>query len=478
MRITGLFALVLGVATLGCGDDIKFPDPPELPDPALNGVNPPSGFKSRTIEVQVSGDATEFTSEATVTFGAGITVDSVTVASPSLLIATITIAGDAALGARDVIVTDGANTTSLLQAFEVRNPIDVFVAGPAQQGGFVQVLLINRDTDNPWLGDVVVTAGTGVNFNVPLLADPPTIVNPFQIVGTAFFDVDAVTGPVTVEDTLLDTVTTTGADLVVTPRTPIALQPVTSKGQPAGQTATVTLNDSTALLSFQTSGLVLADVFVPGKGEGGFPAMIFLQGGKWSDIRTLNSSTIDEFGGVDPVPVVGTGFVVVLDVFEFIFGTDDPPYDFQLDVDDQFFPLPNVTQIAEVEPNNAPGATATNVGAVHLVTGVIDADLDNNNDLDDDVFKVTLTTGQGIRVQTTTGKTLVTDTVISILVESTVTPGTFVEVDSSGDFFNGEGITTGPLPAGDYFVVVGDGFAGFTGDDYELAIDLIEAPVN
>src|SRR5262245_49412847 len=95
---TRLLALAL-VPAFGCGDDLKFPDQTVLPDPQLNGVFPASGFTDRKIRVEISGDASEFSSGAQVSFsGAGITVSNTAISSPSDMFLDVTIAGDAAIG--------------------------------------------------------------------------------------------------------------------------------------------------------------------------------------------------------------------------------------------------------------------------------------------------------------------------------------------------------------------------------------------
>jgi hypothetical protein len=92
--------------------------------PTANGVNPSQSFTGREIRVEVSGDATSWKDGATVSFGDGITVKSVSVASPTDLFADITVADTAALGMRDVVVTSGG-TFTLKQAFLLVSPITV-----------------------------------------------------------------------------------------------------------------------------------------------------------------------------------------------------------------------------------------------------------------------------------------------------------------------------------------------------------------
>ncbi len=89
--------------------------------PKITQVSPNTGQRGVTnLAVQITGEATAWAQASTsVSFGAGITVGTVTVTSPTLLTASISIATDAALGARTVTVTTGTSVQTLA-AFEVQ----------------------------------------------------------------------------------------------------------------------------------------------------------------------------------------------------------------------------------------------------------------------------------------------------------------------------------------------------------------------
>ncbi len=79
--------------------------------PSVSSINPPSGIQGQTLDVQITGSNTDFTSNAQALFsGSGITVNSTTIDSTTRVTANISIDGSATLGARDVWVnyTDGA----------------------------------------------------------------------------------------------------------------------------------------------------------------------------------------------------------------------------------------------------------------------------------------------------------------------------------------------------------------------------------
>jgi hypothetical protein len=183
MRALGFLALAV-TTFVACG---------ETYDSQISGVSPQSAFLGRKARVAVSGDITEWSSAATVSFGDGVTVDSVTVNSPSALTADITISDTAAAGLRDVTVTDGGSKHTLTQAFTLESPIKVTIQGTLAQGSVALYTISNRDFDNPFdltsissgpfsppeFVNVQITAGAGVELTV---GD----VQPFTITGTAF----------------------------------------------------------------------------------------------------------------------------------------------------------------------------------------------------------------------------------------------------------------------------------------------------
>jgi hypothetical protein len=233
MRALGLFALLVAVPVAvplaACGSD--------SPDPSVSGVFPASAFTGRKVRVEVSGDVTGWSSGATVNFGDGVTVDTVTVASPSALFADITIANDATLGARDVTVTDGGESLVLTAAFELDAAVDIQFNGTVAQGSVATFTVANHDLSTlfdttaeggdiftpPTFTHVQFTSPAGVRLSVGSVTE-------FAITGTAFFDVDAASGPVAVHSGPDgDQTVSSSGELTVTPRTATAL----TSGTPA-----------------------------------------------------------------------------------------------------------------------------------------------------------------------------------------------------------------------------------------------------
>ncbi len=219
MRNLSILVLLLGATA--CGGT----------DPSASGVFPSAGFLGRSVRVEISGDATEWGASSKVSFGEGITVDSVTVASPTALFADITIAANAPIGLRDVVITGGDNAT-LKQAFDVESPITITLKGNAAQGSVALVDVVNHDFDTPFdttsTGDglfsplvftgITALAGTGVRVQI-------SDVSPYSISAALFIDTDAKSGPLTFSSGPTDDVTAfpLGADLAIAARTAMPL---------------------------------------------------------------------------------------------------------------------------------------------------------------------------------------------------------------------------------------------------------------
>lgn len=97
------------------------------PTPVITSINPIFGLRGDTLDVTINGS--DFASVGmTATFGAGVTVNTVTWISSTTLVANVSIDVATTTGFRDVAVTNPApagGTATLAGAFEVRNPAPV-----------------------------------------------------------------------------------------------------------------------------------------------------------------------------------------------------------------------------------------------------------------------------------------------------------------------------------------------------------------
>jgi hypothetical protein len=226
MRSLNKIVLVAGLAALvGCGDD---------PEQSLNGVFPSSGFIGRKVRVEVSADNASFVDGSVmVDFGAGVTVEKVTLASTTALFADITISDTAPLGLRDVVVKSGSEQLSLRQAFKLESPLAFTTQGSLAQGSVVAFTARNLDFSSPF--DTTCGASffgiclqyTGISATVPAGVNAfINSVDPYTVSGTMFVDLDAESGPISFTsgvsaDALV--ISAVGTDTEFAARTPVAL---------------------------------------------------------------------------------------------------------------------------------------------------------------------------------------------------------------------------------------------------------------
>src|SRR5204863_78404 len=79
--------------------------------PVLIAISPTSGQQGQTLDIAVTGQYTHFAQGTTgASVGAGITVNGVTVHTPTTATVSVSIAADAAIGARDVTLTTGSDS--------------------------------------------------------------------------------------------------------------------------------------------------------------------------------------------------------------------------------------------------------------------------------------------------------------------------------------------------------------------------------
>lgn len=171
--------------------------------PSISAVSPHAAFLDRSKTVTISGHGTEWSDAdaPAVSFGDNVTVDSVSVASPTALVATITIDPDATLGARDVTVTVGSDTLTYTNGFMVESPLGLELMGTAAQGSILIATANNRDFDTPfdttYTGDGFFTPIEYVNLQVSALDGIDASVSSasaYSIEMLMFADVDAPEG--------------------------------------------------------------------------------------------------------------------------------------------------------------------------------------------------------------------------------------------------------------------------------------------
>jgi hypothetical protein len=102
--------------------------------PTVTAVNPASGLQGQSLQAIITG--TKFAGPTTISFGTGITVNSIKVNSLTQITANISLATDAAAGARNVSVTTPGGTATLTGGFTV-NAALINTGPPTSRGSSV-----------------------------------------------------------------------------------------------------------------------------------------------------------------------------------------------------------------------------------------------------------------------------------------------------------------------------------------------------
>jgi hypothetical protein len=435
MRKFDCFATMVGAVLLvgACSDSYK-------PTPSASGVFPAEGFTGRKVRVEISGEETKWAEGATVSFGDGITVSNVVVASESDLFADLDITTTAALADHDVTVTSGKETDTLKSAFRVTPPVEVSF-GKAAQGSITQVTITNHDVDNPFdatqTGDglftpitfpnIQLTAGAGVNLQV-------STVTPFAITAIALIDVDAsasVTPQVVSGPTGGNQLTSVAAPVAITARTATALV----DGTPATGMATAPYD--AGLYSFTPTafpGLLQLSLSTTGP-SGGTQFAVLGASGHFTDLLAANKTNLST--------LLRSGSVYVV-TYDF---SGDSAYSFQLGGKATTLS----TTAADTEPGNSTAAGATTVVASTLVDNATLTD-----DTDQDWFKIVVPAGKKIHVITAPGDAGC-DTLVDIY--GPTSPTTQVIESSDADYH--EDVTTDALTAGTYYIKISASQGGY-----------------
>jgi hypothetical protein len=121
--------------------------------PSVSAVTPASAYLSRTVDLSIAGNGTNWSSSTTVAFAdPKVTVNKLTAASPTGLLVNVTIGADATIGATDVTVSDGGTTETYKGAFQIKSPLAVTLTPTAGlvQGGFASLHLQMLDIATPF----------------------------------------------------------------------------------------------------------------------------------------------------------------------------------------------------------------------------------------------------------------------------------------------------------------------------------------
>jgi RHS repeat-associated protein len=210
------------------------------PSPVILSVAPNVGTQGGSPTITITGGNTNFVQgTTTATFGAGITVVSLTVKTSTTAVAVVNIDPAAALGARDVTLTTGSEIATLSGGFMVTAAVAVPLitsvspnSGPQGQGGPVAITGQNTHFVQ---GTTQVDFGAGITVSNISVTCPTCLTVQLQISATA------TPGPRTVTVTTGSEVVSLADGFTVQPGTPIIASFGPTSAQ-QGQTVALTVN--------------------------------------------------------------------------------------------------------------------------------------------------------------------------------------------------------------------------------------------
>ncbi len=441
-------------------------DPATAGAPTLSSVIPVSAFLARTIDVTISGNGTRWTDKTTADFGPKIKVNAIVVASPTALVANITVDAGATLGARDIKVSgDGADLV-YKGAFGVRSPLDLTIDGKTAQGSVYYVRARGLDFTTPF-----DTTFTGDGFFTPLVF---TNISVSQAAGV-YGEVSNVTDYVADFRFVTDVDTTPGpqdfwiqsgpakdfvdfpapAAYAVEARKPTALV----AGTPAAFQVDQPADSALFIYAPADVSTRIVDIDLSSTDADAFPAAYFLpKSGKFNELFAAGSAK-----------TIATT-------------TSDPIYLIALDGSPSYAGYTGKITLAETpaasgvekEPNDSKNL-AMNIGALAPPHVMLAASLSDETDVD--WYAVTVgaaDVGKSIRAQTT-GFDPLTDTVIDIFEvqgNSLVSIGPNGEPSSDSGYLD-ELTSTPAASAGTYFVkVYASTYIDLAHNTYDLIIRL------
>jgi hypothetical protein len=194
--MTRLFgpAWIAALLAGGCADGTGGrPDAGDDTEASISGVIPGEVFVGRDADLLIIGSNTSWADGVSVDLGRGVTVNGVSVASPTALLVKVSADATATLGARDVRVDDLAYAAG----FELLTPLQLNVQGVIAQGSLSFVRVTNLDLATPFdttigsdggFPNIQIKAGEGTSAQVEA-------VEPYSIEMLFLVDVDAATGP-------------------------------------------------------------------------------------------------------------------------------------------------------------------------------------------------------------------------------------------------------------------------------------------
>ncbi|MFZ1086684.1 MAG: Ig-like domain-containing protein [Terracidiphilus sp.] len=265
-------------------------------NPQLSQVNPPTAHQGDTnINVNLTGLFTNFVSGiSTASFGAGITVNSLTVTDSTDAVANISISPSASIGSRTVTVTTGLETATRIGGLSVLAGVPQLLSATpslAQAGATANIVITGKFTTFQQ-NFSTVSLGTGVTVNSVVVSGLA------QLTANISVDPNTTPGSRDITVTTNSQTETLSGGFTVTPGTPAITQINPNIGSPS-QTVTVTLIGQYTNWGAATTASFGPAISVGGAAEGAAGPVTV------TNANTLTASlTIDPNAAFGPVDVI------------------------------------------------------------------------------------------------------------------------------------------------------------------------------
>lgn len=425
--------------------------------PAIALVTPDRLLTGRQAKVTVLAVGTTFTSATLLDFGTGITASTPRVLSAVSLEVNVTIAADAALGARALTVTTGASVVTQTNAFTVDSAVGVSGMPGRFATGSEGVLRVSTSAPRSFMPEIggvplpvsnaAITAPAGIamsgifTWRSSVDASKTFAVSPFFAASSAAFTVTYNEG---------------GTDVV---NQPIVATPVVALTT-APAAGTLDSNGGVAIYTYAAAaGSAFAFNVTPAQGSSLTPKIRVYNAGVDTPIATINGTT-----WTTRSVAAATYTIVVTDAnYAVASGT----FDFTASVSN-FSP--------ELEPNNdKTAATALTAGA-SMVAAIAGGEKDFYT------FTLAGTEPRFVRVRTSQLGTTAADTKIYFCTDAGATCVSGESRTNNSGFDDNSGVGSSSLlsallPAGKWHVVVEPSSSSAVAADYLIRLDYPTATI-
>lgn len=257
------------------GEDFNAP-------PSISLVTPNKIIVGGTTEVAISGFNTKWMGTPAVTFGDGVTVSNVRVASATAIVVDVSVDTTATPGTRDVKVTQNGNVATYTGVFAVQPVYSVTLPAKSTMGAVFAVRIHHNDPHFAFSSNPTVTISPNPMDQITAFTSRPT---PQDLVLQFYADLTAAVGK--------RAVTVTSDDLTIGIADAFDLGLATETTLAEGTPATGTLTEPYSGVFFKVTTNNDLKVFAMNVAMGKPTVMLIGSTGKYTDLIKSGSAVLD-----------------------------------------------------------------------------------------------------------------------------------------------------------------------------------------